>query len=34
MQIEFQMKGIFQKFGANIFTSDLWKVDQLKLMTR
>ena len=23
MQIEFQMKGILQKFGANIFTSDL-----------
>ena len=23
MQIVFQMKGIFPKFGANVFTSDL-----------
>ena len=34
MQIVFQMKGFFQKFGANVFTSDLWKADLLKLVTR
>jgi len=33
MQIVFQMKGIFPKFGANVFTSDLWKADLLKLVT-
>ena len=33
-KINFQMKGIFQKPGANIFTGDLLKAFLLKLLMK